>query len=79
MDNFLKYLYDKIPMEKESLKYDDRNIIKIITKKIGKGEISYHLKTIAEVYKISGEIVEYLAKVSEVTVHILAEEIIIVY
>ena len=54
MDNFLKYLYDKIPMEKESLKYD-------------------------EVYKISSEIVEYLAKVSEVTVHILADEIIIVY
>lgn len=79
MDNFLKHLYDKIPMEKESTQYDGRNIIKIITKKIGKSEISCHLKTISEVYKISSEIVSYLAKVSEVTVHILADEIIIVY
>ena len=29
--------------------------------------------------EISGEIVEYLCKVKEVNVHILAEEIIIVY
>jgi len=79
MDNFIKHLYDKIPAEKESMKYDGRNIIKILIKKIGNSNASCHLKTISEVYKISSEIVEYLAKVSEVTVHILAEEIIIVY
>lgn len=79
MDNFLKHLYDKISLEKEFIKYDDRNIIKIITKKITGSKISCHLKTISEVYKISSEIVDYLAKVSEVTVHILADEIIIVY
>lgn len=79
MDNFTKHLYDKIPAEKESTQYDGRNIIKIIIKKIGSSNASCHLKTISEIYKISGEIVEYLAKVSEVTVHILAEEIIIVY
>jgi len=79
MDNFVKHLFDKIPTEKESIKYDGRNIIKIIIKKISGSNASCHLKTISEVYKISSEIVEYLAKVSEVTVHILADEIIIVY
>lgn len=77
MDNFIKHLYDKIPTEKESTQYDGRNIIKIKIKKLGI-DASY-LQKISDIYKISSEIVEYLCKVKEVNVHILAEEIIIVY
>ena len=79
MDNFIKHLCDRIPAEKEFAKYDDKNTIKIIIKKKQATEVSSYLKTISEIYKISGEIVEYLSKVSEVTVNILPGEIIIFY
>lgn len=79
MNNYVKYLYEKIPSDKEFKKSEGKDIIKIIVSNFESSNASYHLQNISEIYRILGEIVAYLSKETEVTVQILSNEIVIIY
>ncbi len=79
MDNYLKHLIDKIKSEKEIVKDNNgQSLLKIMISNIG-NDVECHLQILSEIYKISAEIVEYLKKIGKVTVHLLKDEIVIIY
>ena len=77
MDNYLKHLLHKLPATKEFSRNEFCSQIRIGLQK--ENDDVKNLDNLGEVYKASGEIVDYLKKTHKIDVEYMINEIVITY